>query len=207
MPFFSRTIGFYQNRGASMDVPVLVGGKITGRQSGFNIGVLDVLTDRVGSAGLERQNLFVGRLSHDFWRQSYVGGIVTHGNPTGEGDNTLIGVDARFATSSFRKDKNLNLSLYLFRINDEASNTSDYAGGFQLEYPNDRWFGSIGWKQIGDNFQPALGFVPRIGMRKIDAQMMSTERPEKWESDRLASALPRRSSQISIIEWMIGWSG
>lgn len=185
MPFFSRTIGFYQNGGTSIDVPILVGGKISGKQSRFNIGVLDVLTDEVESAGLKKQNLFVGRVSRDFWRQSYVGGIVTHGNPTGEGDNTLMGVDARFATSTFRKDKNLNFSLYLFRTADEASNTSDYAGGFQLQYPNDRWFGSIGWKQIGENFRPALGFVPRTGMRKIEGSLMFGERPEKWGIRRI----------------------
>jgi hypothetical protein len=180
MPFFSRTIGFYQNGETSMDVPVLAGGKITGRQSGFNVGVLDVLTDRVESVGLEKQNLFVGRLSHDFLRQSYVGGIITHGDPTGGGDSTLIGVDARFATSTFRKNKNLNLGMYLFRTADQTSNKADYAAGFQLEYPNDRWFGSIGWKQIGDNFRPALGFVPRTGIRKIEGTLMFTERPEKW---------------------------
>jgi hypothetical protein len=206
MPFFSRTIGFYQNRGASMDVPVLVGGKITGRQSGFNIGVLDVLTDRVESVGLEKQNLFVGRLSHDFWRQSYVGGIVTYGNPTGEGDNTLIGVDARIATSTFHKNKNLNLSLYLFRTNDEATNTSDYAGGFQVEYPNDRWFGSFGWKQIGDNFRPALGFVPRTGMRKIDANLTFTERPEKWGIRTIGfSVAPKVITNLDnrVDDWMV----
>jgi hypothetical protein len=180
MPFFSRKIGFNQNRETSVEVPILVGGKITGRQSGFNIGVLDVLTDDVESIGLDKQNLFVGRLSHDFWRQSYVGGIVTYGNPTGEGDNSLIGADARFATATFRGDKNLNLSLYLFRTDDEASNTLDYAGGFRLEYPNDRWNANIGWKQIGENFRPALGFVPRTGIRKADGSVMFTERPEKW---------------------------
>jgi len=185
MPFFSRTIGFYQNGGSSIDVPILVGGKITGRQSGFNMGVLDILTDDVESVGLEKQNLFVGRVSRDFWSQSYVGGIITHGNPTGQGDNTLIGVDARFATSTFRGDKNLNLSLYLFRTADEASNTSDFAGGFEIEYPNDRWNLSIGGKQIGKNFRPAMGFVPRSGIRKIEGNMMFSEWPEKWGIRRI----------------------
>jgi hypothetical protein len=186
MPFFSRTIGFYQNGGKSLEAPILVGGKISGRQSGFNIGVLDVLTDRVETVGLEKQNLFVGRISHDFWRQSYVGGIVTHGNPTGAGENTLVGADARLATSKFRGDKNLNLSLYFFHTDDKASNTSDYAGGFQLEYPNDRWSATLGWKQIGDNFRAALGFVPRTGMRKATASLTFGERPEKWGIRRIS---------------------
>jgi hypothetical protein len=207
MPFFSRTIGFYQNGGMSLEAPILVGGKITGKQSGFNIGVLDVLTDRVESVGLEKQNLFVGRVSHDFWRQSYVGGIITHGNPTGQGDNTLVGVDARLATSKFRGDKNLNLSLYLFRTDDKASNTSDYAGGFQLEYPNDRWTASLGWKQIGENFRPALGFVPRTGLRKASANLSFAERPEKWGIRRVSfGASPQVITNLKnrVDDWNIG---
>ena len=207
MPFFSRTIGFYQDRGISLEVPILVGGKITGRQSGFDIGVLDVLTDKVDSVGLEKKNLFVGRLSRDFWRQSYVGGIVTHGNPTGAGNNTLVGVDARFATNTFRGDKNLNLSLYLFRTNDEASYTSDYAGGFQLEYPNDRWTASLGWKQIGENFRPALGFAPRTGMRKANANLTFSERPEKWGIRRISfGAISQVVTNLDnrVDDWNIG---
>jgi hypothetical protein len=179
IPFFSRRIGLMQRDGLSIEVPVLAGGKITGRQSRFNIGFLDVETDKVDEVGLGRQNLMVGRISRDFWKQSYVGGIFTHGNPTGDRDNTLVGMDARFATSSFRDNKNLSLSLFALRTDDELTNRSDYAAGFLLEYPNDRWFGQIGWKQIGENFNPALGFTPRTGIRKANAMFMFRPRTEK----------------------------
>jgi hypothetical protein len=179
VPFFSRRIGLMNRDGVSTEVPIIAGGKITGRQSRFNIGLVDVQTDDVPEIGLDGQNLLAARVSRDFWRQSYVGGIFTRGNPAGTGDNTLIGADARFATSSFRGNKNLSLSLFLFRTNDEFSNTSDYAGGFSIDYPNDRWFANLSWKQIGGNFNPALGFVPRTGMRKANAMFMFRPRPEK----------------------------
>jgi len=179
IPFFSRRIGLMERDGLSHEVPVLAGGKITGRQSRFNIGFLDVETDKVDEVGLGRQNLMAGRVSRDFGKQSYVGGIFTHGNPTGNGDNTLVGIDARFVTSSFRNNKNLSLSLFGLRTDDEFTNKSDYAAGFLLEYPNDRWFGQIGWKQIGANFNPALGFAPRTGMRKANAMFMFRPRTEK----------------------------
>jgi hypothetical protein len=47
-------------------------------------------------------------------------------------------------------------------------------------YPNDRWDLSLNWKQIGDNFQPALGFVPRIGIRKTTARIAFQPRPKRW---------------------------
>ncbi|MBN1569009.1 MAG: carbohydrate binding family 9 domain-containing protein [Acidobacteria bacterium] len=178
IPFFSRRIGLMEQDGISREVPILAGGKITGRQSRFNIGVMDVQTGEVGEIGLKGQNLFVTRISRDFWKQSYVGGIFTNGNPSGTGGNTLIGADARFATSNFRGNKNLILSLFLFGTDDESSDATDYAGGFAIDYPNDRWYLGIGWKQIGESFRPALGFVPRTGMRKTNGTLMFRPRPE-----------------------------
>jgi hypothetical protein len=174
IPFFSRRIGLH----GMTEVPIIVGGKITGRQSGFNIGIMDVKTGSVDDIGLESQNLFAARISRDLWKQSYIGGIFTSGNPSGEGGNTLVGADARFATSSFQGNKNLSFSTYFMRTDDKFSDTSDYATGFALEYPNDRWFGVISWKQIGEDFNPALGFVPRRGMRKANGGLKFSPRPE-----------------------------
>jgi hypothetical protein len=179
IPFFSRRIGLIEQNGISSEVPIIAGGKITGRQSRYNIGFLDVQTNDVDEIGLSGQNLMAARVSRDFWRQSYVGGIFTRGNPSGLGHNTLVGADARFATSSFRGNKNLSLSLFALRSDDEFSETHDYAGGFSIDYPNDRWYLGAGWKQIGENFNPALGFVPRNGIRKTDAAIMFRPRPEK----------------------------
>ncbi len=179
IPFFSRRIGLRDRDGISTEVPIIVGAKITGRQSRYNIGLLDVQTDNVSEAGLSGQNLLAARVSRDFWKQSYVGGIFTRGNPGGTGDNLLAGMDARFATSSFRGDKNLSLSLFAFLTKDKFSDTTDYATGFSIDYPNDRWFANLNWKQIGDNFTPALGFVPRTGVRKTNALFMFRPRPER----------------------------
>lgn len=179
IPFFSRRIGLMQRNGVSAEVPIIAGAKITGRQSRYNIGFLDVQTDGVDAMGLDGQNLLAARVSRDFWKQSYVGGIFTHGNPSGLGTNMLIGADARFATSAFRGDKNLSLSLFAFRTDDAFSNTTDFAGGFSIDYPNDLWFANLSWKQIGENFNAALGFVPRTGIRKTNAMFMFRPRPEK----------------------------
>jgi hypothetical protein len=140
---------------------------------------MDVMTDKVEDSGLGRQNLLAARVSRDFGKQSYFGGIFTRGNSSGDGENTLVGIDARFATSNFHKNKNLSLSLFAFRTDDEFTNKSDYAAGFSLDFPNDRWFGILSWKQIGSDFNPALGFAPRTGMRKTNAMFMFRPRPEK----------------------------
>ena len=179
-PFFSRRIGLLED----LAVPIRVGAKLTGRQGHYNVGVLDIETGSLDDPALTggsvpRQNLLAARVSRNILQQSWIGGIVTHGNPTGAGDNTLIGGDARFATSTFRGNKNLSLDLYLFATDDEASRSRAGAGGFKLDYPNDRWDVALNFKQIGENFRPALGFVPRAGIRKTDVSIAFQPRPDR----------------------------
>jgi hypothetical protein len=180
-PFFSRRVGLLED----VTVPVRLGVKLTGRQSDYNIGVLDVETGALSDPGLpggsaERQNLLVARVSRNLFQQSWIGGILTHGDPSGSGGNTLFGGDARFATSTFRGHKNLSLDLFLLGTDDGATGARDGAGGFRIDYPNDRWDVALNWRQIGERFQPALGFVPRTGIRKTDFSFAFQPRPERW---------------------------
>jgi hypothetical protein len=175
LPFFSRRIGLV----GDTDVPIALGTKVVGRQGDYNIGLLDVQTRDTDENPRAGQNLFAARVSRNLFRQSSVGAIVTHGNPDGTGSNTLIGTDAHFATSTFHGDRNVSLDLFVERT-DDAVRGQDYAGGFLLAYPNDRWDLSLDWKQIGDAFTPALGFVPRAGIRKTSGRVAFQPRPGRW---------------------------
>ncbi|MGE5244502.1 MAG: DUF5916 domain-containing protein [Betaproteobacteria bacterium] len=179
IPFFTRRIGLYGDETTGGTVPIDVGAKVVGRQSGYNIGVLDVETRDVPAASLTRQNLFAARVSRNLFEQSWIGAIVTNGDPNGAGANNLLGADARFATSTFKGNKNVGLDLFFERSADHTLG-SDYAGGFGLSYPNDRWDMFLNWKQIGDNFQPGLGFVPRVGIRTTKARVAFQPRPQRW---------------------------
>jgi Domain of unknown function (DUF5916)/Carbohydrate family 9 binding domain-like len=179
VPFFSRRVGLLEN----LTVPIRVGAKLTGRQSDYNVGVLDVETGalsdtRLSSGSVDRQNLFAARVSHNILDQSWVGGILTHGDPSGAGSNTLIGADARLATSTFRGSKNLALEMFFMATDDRG--VRDEAGGVRLDYPNNRWDVALNWRQIGEHFQPALGFVPRAGIRTTDVSFAFQPRPGAW---------------------------
>jgi hypothetical protein len=178
IPFFSRRVGLLSD--IDRTVPILAGTKVIGRLSNYNVGILDVQTRRVSDLNLGGQNLLAARISRNLFRQSSIGAIFTRGNPLGTGDNTLIGGDARFATSQFRGGKNLEFDAYMLRTDDQATGKSDYAGGIRLDYPNDLWDCSMSWKQIGNNFLPALGFVPRAGIRKSTGGISYKPRPERF---------------------------
>ena len=179
IPFFTRRIGLHGDEFTGGQVPIGVGAKIVGRQSDYNIGLLDVETRDDPAIPLSRQNLFAARVSRNLFEQSWIGAIVTNGNPDGTGSNNLFGADARIATSKFRGDKNMLLDLFVQRTDDRKLG-QDYAAGFGLTYPNDRWDLFLNWKQIGDTFQPALGFVPRVGIRKTTARIAFQPRPKRW---------------------------
>jgi hypothetical protein len=182
LPFFSRRIGLLEGH----EVPIMVGTKIVGRQSDYNIGVLDVQTRGADDFGdeegrrLDSQNLLVARVSRNIFRQSWIGGIVTHGNPAGTGQNTLVGADVRLATSEFTGDKNLSTSAFFLRTDDEESGKTDYSFGGNVDYPNDLWDVSFGWRQVGDYFNPALGFVPRQGIRRLSPGAAFKPRPGRF---------------------------
>ncbi|MGD8896523.1 MAG: DUF5916 domain-containing protein [Acidobacteriota bacterium] len=166
IPFFGRRIGLLEGE----EVPIIAGAKLVGREKGFNIGVLDVVTDDVeitDYGAVDRQNLLVARVSRNLLTQSWVGGILTHGNPEGTGSNTLFGVDARFATSKFRGDKNLSLDLFFLGTKDETLDATDTSYGFRLDYPNELWDVGVSGTHVGANFHPALGFVRRTGVNTL----------------------------------------
>ncbi len=176
VPFFSRKIGLLNGQ----EVPILVGAKLSGRQSGFNVGFLDVETRKatLAEGTVPAQNLLAMRVSRNFFEQSWIGGIATRGSPAGGPGDSLVGVDARLATSYFRGGRNLSLDLYAMRSDDGGR--ADHAYGFKLDYPNDLWDVALSFKRIGEAFLPALGFVPRTGIRKTDLGIEFKPRPGRF---------------------------
>jgi Domain of unknown function (DUF5916)/Carbohydrate family 9 binding domain-like len=183
VPFFSRRIGLI-GVSESQEVPILAGAKLSGRLGNYNLGFLDVETQKVDALEvdgqtqtLERQNLLATRVSRNLFRQSSVGFFATRGNPDGAGDNSMVGADMRLATSTFRADKNLSLDLWVARTDDEATRRADGAFGAGLNFPNDLWDVSLNFKHFGEAFVPALGFLPRAGINKLDSRIAFQPRP------------------------------
>ena len=130
VPFFSRRIGLVERE----PVPIRVGQKLTGKVGNFDVGVLNVVTGDTDHA--QGQNLFVARTKANFWAESYVGALVTHGDPTGVEDNSLVGMDMRLATSDFlSQGKILALTAYGSKTQTPSLHGQDNAYGFEINYP------------------------------------------------------------------------
>jgi hypothetical protein len=180
IPFFSRRIGLVAGR----TVPILVGEKLTGKAGRLEMGFLDVATrdseTDAGAVEVPGQNFVVGRVKYSLGgRQSYVGAIFTNGEPTGTTDGTTYGADMSIATSNFLGNrKNFDLTLYGLKTKTPGWDSRDYSYGAQARYPNDRINLSYLWQDIGENFDPKLGYVRRRGVAVNSALAQYRPRPK-----------------------------
>lgn len=179
LPFFSRRIGL---DGAGGEVPILAGAKLTGRAGDWNVGLLDVQTDSTDA--LEGENLGVARVAYNVGEQSTVGVIGTAGDPRGETDASTYGADVNLGTDEFLDGKNLRSSTWILRTDAATSGEEggELAYGTSLSYPNDLFSFGLSFAEIQDGFDPALGFVPRTGIRTYAADVALEPRhePNLW---------------------------
>jgi hypothetical protein len=164
-PYFSRQIGLAAD-GAPVDI--LAGAKLTGRIGRWNVGVLDVQQDSVGD--VESQNLFVGRAAVNVLDESSLGLIATHGNPRADVDNSVGGIDFRYRNSHLPGGNQLEGEAWYQRS--QSDSIDDDAFGVRLRVPNNvGWRGGVSFKELGAQFDPALGFVNRRGIRDHIAEI------------------------------------
>lgn len=180
LPFFSRRIGLVKGD----EVPLRAGEKLTGKIGRFDVALMDVQTGDLTQDHtllVPGKNLTVGRVKANFLSQSYVGALFTNGDPTGETSNQVGGFDLKLATSNFMKSQR-NLSLMLFGSRSRTSGLEgrDTAYGGILAYPNDLVNAQYKWMKIGENYNPALGFVPRRGVRISSVSAELSPRPRFW---------------------------
>ncbi len=173
-PFFSRKIGLL----GGQEVPINYGAKLTGKVGRTEIGMLDVRTREVSN--VNAKNLFVGRIKQNFLEQSYVGAIFTEGNPASPLSSSTIGVDMRLATSNFLgSGRNMVFNAYGLRSNNQGISENSSSFGFGAQYPNDKFDAQIQWREIQENFDPAVGFVQRSDVRMLRVAGSFNPRPKQ----------------------------
>jgi hypothetical protein len=154
-PFFSRRIGLSAD---GETIPIDGGIKVTGRAGRWEYGVLNIIQSEFED--LDSANLFVGRIAANVLEESSLGAIVTSGNPSGEADNTLVGVDFRYLNTRLNNGKTLEGALWYQQTDTDGLDDDDSALGFRIAAPNtEGWSGEANYRRIEENFNPELGFV------------------------------------------------
>lgn len=178
IPFFTRRIGLLQGQ----QIPIDAGLKLNGRVGHWNLGVLDVQTRATPLA--PAVNLFAGRVSYDFTNKFRVGSMLTHGDPEGLRNNSLVGFDAIWRTSTFRGNKNLLVGGWTAFSAGDIPQGQRVGWGFKIDYPNDLWDCLVQLHEFGEALDPALGFLPRPGTRHYRSGCAFQPRPSQTSSLR-----------------------
>ena len=162
--FFSRRIGLSEGQ----EVPILGGGRVTGRAGPYTVGLLNIQTDEDPEALVESTNFSVVRLKRDILDRSTIGVIGTHRSTAvdGVGSNSVYGVDTRLAFFS-----NFFIDAYYARTRTQGRTGNDTSYRTRAENAGDRYGFAVEHLRVGRNFNPEIGFMRRQDFRRTFGQV------------------------------------
>ncbi|MEX2466655.1 MAG: DUF5916 domain-containing protein [Gemmatimonadota bacterium] len=189
-PFFSRRIGLRSGR----PVPINYGGRLTGQIGRYEVGFYQIGTGSEsfpvddGSVLIPREDFTVARVKRGLFEQSSIGAIYTRraSAPDDSGiapeDQHSAGVDVELATRNFLGDNNAELQLFAVWNSDPVSGADHSFGdltarGFRLNFPNPVWNGHLSYREFGEAYDPAVGFVTRNNFRRVEPRIQYSLRP------------------------------
>ncbi|MEO1204214.1 MAG: carbohydrate binding family 9 domain-containing protein, partial [Pseudomonadota bacterium] len=161
-PYFSRRIGLSAD-GTPVDLDA--GGKVSGRIGRLNLGAQVIR--QASFEEVDASTIAVARAALNVLRESRVGFIATGGNPRSNVDNALLGVDYQYTNSRLRGGRRLDANFWYQKTESDGISDDDAAFGMQIDLQNQvGWRGGIAAREVQRNFNPAVGFVSRPGVRQ-----------------------------------------
>jgi hypothetical protein len=168
--FFSRRIGFNQNR----LIPVDAGGRLTGKVGKFSVGLMDVRTGDEATSHTPATNFLVMRVKRDILRRSSIGALVTDRSKAslGGGSAQSYGLDTSLGFYT-----NLNINAYLAKTQNPGVTSGDTSYRAGLNYNGDRYGVEVERLTVGANFNPEVGFLTRSDFHRSFASFRFSPRP------------------------------
>lgn len=191
--FYSRRIGIVSGHEAR----ILGGAKLVGKIGQFNLGVLNMVTDGFiipaddedeEDEQIPSSNYTVIRLRRDIMRRGSIGMMFLNKEDIKSTDyNRSFGIDGYFPLN-----RHFTISGTIagtFEPNDDGSKPEhlmdkNLAGTLSLNYDSDLWDFSLSYMDVGDDFNPEVGFVRRTDYRYTNASINYSPRPNGRSSIR-----------------------
>jgi len=171
--FFSRRIGLVRGN----TVPILGGARLTGRAAGLQVGFLDIQTDSDelcdplgGCTPIAAANNFgVARVYKEFDNRTQLGTIfVSRLNTDDTSDwNLTYGVDGSLGIG-----EGLTLDAYGAMTSTPGVGSGEYAYSFGGDYRDRDWELALGYTEVGDSFNPEVGFLSRSAYRSASGRWL-----------------------------------
>jgi hypothetical protein len=181
--FFSRKIGISKNGNI---IPITGGGRVSGKIGQTNVGLLSMFTDDVQSLGIDKNSYNMARVNHDFPKsRSSIGGAFI--NRTGLGDriddyNHVMAVDGKWGLG-----QKAQITGFLAKSATPGITDSDHSYKLQFSYNWERWELRAAYTELGEGFNPEVGFLQRSAFRKPEFFIQ-----HRWRPDNLLNLLELR---------------
>jgi hypothetical protein len=179
--FFSRRVGL---SATGEPIDIIAGGRLSGKLGGYNVGLVNMQTEalvgRFGETLAPANNFTVARLQREVGR-SYFGGVFVGrlgvGDRAGDDDyNRAYGVDLGWQATT-----NGRVTAFFARTDSpQDRGGSDYAGRAAYTYANELWSSGGAYTQVGDRFNPEVGFLRRRGYRSLEGRYALSYQPTQW---------------------------
>ena len=173
--FFSRRIGI----GPSGEtVPIVAGARVSGNVgNNTSIGLLNMQTESIRGI-TETNNFSVARVEQQLKNRSSIGAMFV--NREGQNDlaidaryNRLIAVDGKLGIG-----ENAEITGYIARTYSPHLSGKQHAYDISARRSTEAFLLTFQYAEVGENFNPEVGFLARRSYRKINTLIFNTIRPE-----------------------------
>jgi hypothetical protein len=151
--FFSRRIGIADGQA----VPIVGGGRVSGRVGGLTVGFLDIQTESVDGVA-PANNFGVARVMKELSNRTRVGGVFVSRYNTDDTDdyNLTMAVDGRLGIGEA-----LTFDAYLAASSTPGLEEDQTSLSLQGSWTSRDWDFAGTYRRVGEGFNPEVGFSPR----------------------------------------------
>jgi hypothetical protein len=172
--FFSRRIGIGD---AGQVVPIIAGMRLSGRINRTNVGLLNMFTDEVPEESIQTNNYTVMRVDHQVGPRSSIGGayVARLGVDDLANDyNRVFALDGKWGIGN-----KAQISGFYSQSRTPGINDNQHAFQLQTAYEWDGLNISGAYTEVGEEFNPEVGFLLREDFRKAEFRILKQVRPKR----------------------------
>jgi len=173
--FFSRRIGL---SAAGQSIPLYGGARVSGKVGLWNVGLLNMQTEQNADLSVPGNNFGVLRVSRELPNRTAIGGLFV--NRQGVGDlardedyNRTFAVDGKLGVG-----RTHTVSGFLAKTQTPARTGRDHALNIRTRILYPKYDFDVGYQEVGESFNPEVGFLTRGGYRKPDMRVFTRFRPK-----------------------------
>jgi len=164
--FFSRRIGIGPE---GEIVPIIGGARLSGKIKNTNIGFLNLFTDEATELQIEKNNFTVARINQQLAQRSSIGAIFVNRQGMGNKENDYnrtYAMDGKWGLG-----KKATISGFYAKTESPDTVSDEQAFKLLASYEWNGLRSTLGYSQLGEGFNPEVGFLLRSAYRKPEASV------------------------------------